>query len=313
MKKSIIFALIAVATSFAIWAGVTYPRIGGEALHLASSLETSLYGLHRAEVDVSDSTMMSWQNSPDDGKESVIMIHGYSADKTVWMRFARHFTKQYRVIILDLPGHGETAFDPALKYDTVSQAQRVVEAMNTLGIKRAHIIGNSMGGFIAGQLALHHPDRVQSAVLIDAAGVISPQESDMFKMLAAGRNPFEMSSRAEFTEFYAMTMAQPPWLPKMILDYMADDYIARRESLARIFQDFHSTDFLDNRLPDIQVPTLILWGEQDRLLHVSGAEVWKKGIANAELITYPELGHMPMTEAPSQSAEDVLAFLAKHH
>jgi abhydrolase domain-containing protein 6 len=312
MKKYLIVA-IALAASFAIWAGVTYPRIGGDVLHLVSGIETRIYGLHRAEVEISDSRMMSWQGGPQTADETVLMIHGYSSEKTVWMRFASHFTDKYRVLILDLPGHGETAFDPAIKYDTVSQAQRVVEAMDVLGIQRAHIVGNSMGGFIAAQLALHNPDRVQSAVLIDAAGVVAPQESDMAKMLASGRNPFEIRSREEFIEFYGMTMAQPPWLPRMILDYMADDYIVRRESLTRIFNDFHNTDFLDDHLGKIHVPILVMWGERDRLLHISSAAVWQSGIQNAELITYPELGHMPMLEAPSKSADDVLAFLNKHH
>jgi len=312
MKKPLIVA-IALAASFAIWAGATYPRIGGGVLHLVSGIETRIYGLHRAEVEISDSRMMSWQGGPQTADETVLMIHGYSSEKTVWMRFASHFTDKYRVLILDLPGHGETAFDPAIKYDTVSQAQRVVEAMDVLGIQRAHIVGNSMGGFISAQLALHNPDRVQSAVLIDAAGIVAPQESDMAKMLASGRNPFEIHSREEFIEFYGMTMAQPPWLPRMILDYMADDYIVRRESLTRIFHDFHSTNFLDEHLGKIHVPILILWGERDRLLHISSAAVWQNGIPNAELITYPELGHMPMLEAPSKSADDVLAFLNRHH
>ena len=311
MKKSLIVA-IALAASVVIWAVTTYPRIGGDVLHLASRIETSIYGLHRSKIEISDSQMMSWQGGPQDAKETVVMIHGYSSEKTVWMRFASHFTDKYQVLILDLPGHGETAFDPALKDDTVSQAQRVVEAMDALGIKRAHIVGNSMGGFIAAQLALHHANRVQSAVLVDAAGVVAPQESDMAKMLATGRNPFEIHNRDEFLEFYSMTMAQPPWLPRMILDFMADDYIVRRESLTRIFQDFHSTGLLDQHLSDINVPILILWGERDRLLHISSAAIWRSGIPNAELITYPELGHMPMLEAPRKSAEDVLAFLAKH-
>ncbi|MBW2942121.1 alpha/beta fold hydrolase [Zhongshania aquimaris] len=312
MKKPLIFAVIALLASFALWATVTYPRIGGGLLHMASGIETRLYGLHRAKIDISDSQMMSWQGGPQDAQETVIMIHGYSSEKTVWMRFASHFTDKYQVLILDLPGHGETAFDPSLKYDTVSQAQRVVEAMDALGIKRAHIVGNSMGGFIAAQLALRHANRVQSAVLVDAAGVVAPQESDMAKMLATGRNPFEIHNRDEFIEFYAMTMSQPPWLPRMILDYMADDYIIRRESLIRIFQDFHNTGLLDKHLSDINVPILILWGERDRLLHISSAAIWQSGIPNAELITYPELGHMPMLEAPRKSAEDVLAFFAKH-
>ena len=113
MKKSLIVA-IALAASVVIWAVTTYPRIGGDVLHLASRIETSIYGLHRSKIEISDSQMMSWQGGPQDAKETVVMIHGYSSEKTVWMRFASHFTDKYQVLILDLPGHGETAFDPAV-------------------------------------------------------------------------------------------------------------------------------------------------------------------------------------------------------
>jgi pimeloyl-ACP methyl ester carboxylesterase len=312
MKKTLLITVGVLLAGLVIWSSVTYPRVGGTTLALASHIETAIYGLHRAEVDISDSRMMSWQGGPEDATEAVVMIHGYSSEKTVWMRFASHFSDRYQVLILDLPGHGETAFAPALKYDTVSQGQRVLQAMDALNISRAHIIGNSMGGFIAAQIALHHPERVQSATLIDAAGVIAPEASDMEKMLAKGRNPFEISTREEFDAFYAMTMAQPPWLPRMILDYMADDYIARRESLTRIFQDFHQVDMLDAQLSEFRVPVLVMWGERDRLLHISSSEVWAKGIPGAELISYSALGHMPMLEDPSRSASDILTFIAKH-
>lgn len=312
MKKTLMVSAAVAAIGFAGWAGLTYPAVGGHALQLGTRVETALYGLHRATVEVRDSRLMSWQGGPADAAETVVMVHGYSADKTVWMRFAPHFTDRYRVLILDLPGHGETAFDPALAYDTKSQAERVLQAMDALGIARAHVVGNSMGGFIAARLALDHPDRVQTATLIDAAGVLAPEPSDMDRMLAAGRNPFELRSRDEFAAFYAMTMAQPPWLPGMTLDYMADDYVARRETLARIFRDFHHVGMLDDRLGEIRVPVLVMWGDRDRLVHRSAADVWARGIPGAERVSYPELGHMPMVEDPARSARDVLAFFARH-
>lgn len=312
MKKTLMVSAAVAAIGFAGWAGLTYPAVGGHALQLGTRVETALYGLHRATVEVRDSRLMSWQGGPADAAEAVVMIHGYSADKTVWMRFAPHFTDRYRVLILDLPGHGETAFDPALAYDTKSQGERVLQAMDALGIARAHVVGNSMGGFIAARLALDHPDRVQTATLIDAVGVLAPEPSDMDRMLAAGRNPFEVQSRDEFAAFYAMTMAQPPWLPGMTLDYMADDYVARRDTLARIFRDFHHVGMLDDRLGEIRVPVLVMWGDRDRLVHRSAADVWARGIPGAERVSYPELGHMPMVEDPARSARDVLAFFARH-
>lgn len=308
MKRLPILGILAAAI-LAGAAFATYPAIGGAAYRLDAAVESTAYGLSKATIDVGDARLASYQGGPTDAPQALVMIHGYSADKTVWLRFARHFTDRYRVVILDLPGHGETPFDPALRYDTGSQGERVVRAMDALGLARAHVIGNSMGGFITARLALDHPDRVRSATLVNAAGVTSPEPSDMDRMLASGRNPFQIHSRTEFADFYAMTMAKPPWVPGIALDFMADRYVAQREQLARIFRDFHRVDMLDDRLGEIHVPALVMWGEKDRLLHVSAADRWASGITGARKIVYPELGHMPMVEDPARTAADVLAFV----
>jgi pimeloyl-ACP methyl ester carboxylesterase len=146
-----------------------------------------------------------------------VLLHGYSADKQVWVRFARPLLDRYEVIIPDLAGHGATGFVPGLDYSGPAQARRVAAMLDTLGIAKAHVAGNSMGGFITAHFALAYPQRTLSAGLIDPAGVNSPEPSDMGKLLAGGRNPFEVNSRAEFDDFYAMTMAQPPWLPGIVI------------------------------------------------------------------------------------------------
>ncbi|NKF22112.1 alpha/beta fold hydrolase [Solimonas marina] len=288
-----------------------YARIGAWLYRLAQRAESRRSGLRAAVVDVGDSRMMTWQGGADRA-ETIVMIHGYSADKAVWMRFARPFSARYRLLIVDLPGHGETAFDPALQYDTTAQARRVIKAMDVLGIQRAHVIGNSMGGFIAARMAHDFPERVSSATLIDAAGITAPQDSDLQKMLDAGRNPFLVHTRAEFDTFYAMTMARPPWMPRITTAALAQDYMRRRDSLARIFSDFNGVYPLDAQLADIRVPVLVMWGALDRILHVSMTDVWADGIPGAQRIVYPDLGHMPMLEAPGRSARDIGAFIAAH-
>lgn len=311
MKRALIAILASVLVLGTGTAVVTYPAVGGVVYHLAMRTEVSMYGLHKAVVNVGDSTLMTYQGGPADAHETVIMIHGYSADKDVWARFAKHFTDHYRVVIVDLPGHGETAFDPALNYSTLSQAERVVRAMDTLGIAKAHLVGNSMGGFIAARIAHDHPKRVASATLMDAAGVISPQPSDMDKQVAKGTNPFDIYNRDDFAHFYAMTMAKAPWVPKMTLDFMADRYMAQRDQLDRILKDFNHVGMLDNQLKDIHVPVLVIWGKQDRLLQVAMAKVWHDGITGSQLIIYDDMGHMPMVEDPARTATDVLNFIAR--
>lgn len=303
----ITFTILAAA---ALLITVTYPAIGGVAYRSALLLETALYGLKPVTVSAGDTTLPVLVGGPDDAPHTLILLHGYSADKDLWVRFARYFTADTRVIIPDLAGHGAHAFDPALKYSTTAQAQRVLALMDSLGVARAHVIGNSMGGFIAARLAHDYPERVASAVLIDAAGVASPKPSTMDALLAAGDNPFLFEDRAGFRRFYPMTMAQAPWVPGITLDWMADRYIARRPELTRIFQDFYRQGMLDAQLSDISAPTLVLWGAQDQLLSVSMADVWCRGIPTCQAVIYDDLGHMPMVEDPARTADEVRRFLA---
>jgi pimeloyl-ACP methyl ester carboxylesterase len=226
------------------------------------------------------------------------------------VRFARHFLDRYEVIIPDLAGHGATGFVHGLDYSGPAQARRVAAMLDTLGIAKAHLAGNSMGGFITAHFALAYPQRTLSAGLIDAAGVTSPEPSDMGKLLASGRNPFEVHSRAEFDDFYAMTMAQPPWLPGIVIAAMAEQYQQRRPQLAEIFRWIYNRDGLDTRLAEITAPTLVLWGAQDRLIHVSAAQLWAAGLPKATLVIREGIGHMPMVEQPAETAAIYRDFLA---
>jgi pimeloyl-ACP methyl ester carboxylesterase len=169
-----------------------------------------------------------------------------------------------------------------------------------------------MGGFIAARLAHDHPERLLSTTLIDAAGVTSPQISIMGELLAKGNNPFLFKDRDGFRRLYPMTMAKAPWVPSMTLDWMADQYIARRPELARIFADFYNVNLLDKQLADIRVPTLVMWGAKDDLVSPTAADVWCNGIHDCRRVTYDDLGHMPMVEDPARSARDILHFIEAH-
>lgn len=300
----LVAALIAV-----VWTAVTYPKIGQLAYEKGGVLEARLYGFKERNVDIGEMQMAIYDGGPHDAKEAIVLLHGYSADKQVWPRFARHLLDRYRVIIPDLAGHGDTGYQKDWDYSAPAQARRVAALLDKLGIAQVHIAGNSMGGFIAAHFALAYPDRTLSLAVIDPAGITSPQPSDMQKMLAQGRNPFKVHSRAEFDAFYAMTMAQPPWLPGFMLAAMSEKYQARRPELAQIFAGFHDHDSLDGKLGAIRAPALVLWGREDRLIHVSSAEVWAKGLPHARLVIEDGIGHMPMVERPAETAMTYRQFL----
>ena len=292
---------------------MTLPSAGKWLYQNAAPAEASLYGFHTESIKAGDVTFKAYRGgmaTAQAPREAVVLIHGYSADRQVWPRFAKHLVDRYEVIIPDLAGHGDTGFVPGLDYSGPAQARRVIAMLDSLGIQKAHFMGNSMGGFISGHLALAYPERTLSITVMDPAGVTSPEPSDMGKMLAQGKNPFETRSAEDFKVFYAMTMAKPPFLPPSVLAAVAEDYQRRRPELAEIFTWINNRDALDAELGRIQTPTLVLWGDQDRLIHVSAAPVWTKGIAGAQMHIFKDIGHMPMVEVPEQTAEVVNAFLA---
>ena len=284
--------------------------LGARVLAGATRAEARAYGLRESRVDAGDTTLAVLEGGPADAPP-VVLLHGFTADRVVWMRFAKHLVRDHRVVVPELAGHGASGFTTGTGFSAPAQAARVAAVMDRLGIDRAHVAGNSMGGFVAATLALAHPERVRSLLLSDAIGVASPEPSDAEVQIRSGRNPFFLDDVADFPAFYAMTMAKPPFAPRFVRDAIAADYVARRRDYEEIFTDVFDVATLDDRLGEIDVPTLVMWGEQDRLVHPSTARTWADGIAGARTVTYPEAGHMPMLELPGRTAADYRAFLSR--
>lgn len=310
MLKRILIALGVVLSVVFVTISLPIASVGRPLYAWVSSFESSSYGLGTHVVEVSDTRLVFYQSALDPERETVVLLHGFSSDRFIFARFAKHLTQDFNVVIPDLAGHGESPYVDGISYAPSAQARRVAELLDALEIERVHIAGNSMGGAISAHFAILYPERTLSAGLIDPAGVDSPIPSDMGKMLDQGRNPFEVNSHDEFHEFYAMTMHRPPYLPGAILAAIADDYQARRPQLQTMFSRFHGQEPLDERLGELRAPTLIMWGDRDRLLHVSAGHVWLEGLPNAQLVVFQEIGHMPQFEVPKESAATYRAFLA---
>lgn len=285
------------------------PAVGAVLYDTIAATEAQVYGLHTERHDLGELTMVVNVAPAAPGQDTVVMLHGYSADKRVWSRFARHLIGDYGVVIPDLAGHGETGFSPDWDYRIPAQAVRVMALLDAMGIERAHVIGNSMGGFTAAHVARLFPGRTLSVTLVDPAGITAPTPSEMDRMIARGHNPFLFDKPSDFDTFYPMSMAKPPPLPPSILGAIAQSYVDRRGELDQIFGDFYGRDMLDGRLHDIDVPALVVWGQHDRLIDVSAAEVWARDLPQAEALVFEDLGHMPMVEDPAGLAEAYRAFL----
>ena len=245
----------------------------GAAVRRAATGTTRLAAGLRVRTAVIDGLRVSYDERRAGAGPPIVMLHGFSADRDVWGRLRRAPER----------AAGRDSRPRRARPNTVrrrrrllapAQADRVVALLDALRVERAHVIGNSMGGFIAATLARRAPGRVVSLALVDPAGVTSPQPSPLAKMLTGGHNPFLFDDPCAFEPFYAMTMRRPPLLPRFVRAAIARDYVARRAQLAEIFDDFHERDLLDDHLGEIGAPAWVVWGRHDQLLDVSAATVW---------------------------------------
>lgn len=249
-----------------------------------------------------------------DGQETIIMLHGFGASKENWLRFAGYFSDQYHVIALDLAGHGENKPDISGAYRIANQMEFVKAVSQSLGLQKFHLVGNSMGGGISSLYAATYPDQVLSAVLISPAGV-HDVPSLMEEALAKkdGSNPLIAKSEEEFMQLLDFVMEQPPYIPGPILRVEAERAVSRLEINQLIFKQIRS-DLeigIETKLKQIQAPVLIIWGDQDRAIHVDNIEKYATLVPNATKLVLEGIGHVAMVEAPQVSADAMLAFLQK--
>lgn len=233
----------------------------------------------------------------------VFLIHGFGADSSNWVRFVNELEGEYNFIVPDLPGHGETTRTLELDYSIEQQAARVLHLADSLGIDTFHIAGNSMGGAISLAVALQSPERVRSLGLIDSAGVTIL--TDEFSQLLDGGDGNPLIPHAAEDMFVTMewAMADPPWMPDFFIEHMGGLKAANATVAEKIFIDINSDIDMRDQLGDVTPPTLILWGEEDRLLDVDNVTVFDNAIPNSRAVILEDIGHVPMAEAASKSAD----------
>ncbi|HLD68533.1 MAG TPA: alpha/beta hydrolase [Pseudomonas sp.] len=272
-------------------------------------VERQLAGLTLKQAQVGDLSIHYYEGGPANG-ETLLMIHGFGANKDNWLRFAKHFTSRYHVIALDLPGFGDSS-KPDASYDVGTQVERVAAFSKALGIAKLHLIGNSMGGHIAALYAARYPEQVLSAALLDNAGVESPQKSEMFQRLERGEpNPLVVKTPEDFPRLLAFVFVAAPPLPETLQQHFAQQAMTNSALYEKIFSHLVERYIpLEPELPKIEAPTLLLWGDQDRVLHVSSIEVMRPLLKKPSVVIMKDCGHVPMLERPEETASHYQAFL----
>ncbi len=243
----------------------------------------------------------------------IIMLHGFASSLHTWEAWSNLLSPAYRVVRFDLPGFGLTGADPTGDYSDQRAIDVILALMDRLGLAKATIIGNSMGGRIAWRFAAAHPGRMDKLVLISPDGFASPG-------VAYNRKPVVP----------ALMKVLPYTLPAFLLrqslapsyadpSHLNDPVVARYRAmmLAPGVRSAILDRMAQMTLPDpvpilqgLRTPTLLLWGERDAMIPVSNAADYLAALPDARLIRLPGLGHVPFEEAPETSIIPLRKFLA---
>jgi abhydrolase domain-containing protein 6 len=240
---------------------------------------------------------------------TIVFVHGFGDSSLSWTFMARAF-RDYHVLIPDLLGFGDSARPADGDYSYKAQATRVLALMKSLNIDHAHLVGNSMGGGVVAEMDLLQPSAVDSLTLMDAAGVhYRPTALD--RELLNGHNLLVVNKPEDFVNLIDFVTFTRPLMTQPIIDFLAERAVKDSALHQKIFREvlFNDIDFLLLDLGNIKAPTLILWGQQDRVLSPENAKVFNKYIAGSQIVTLPDVGHTPMIEAPEQSGAAVRHFI----
>lgn len=243
---------------------------------------------------------------------TILFVHGFGADKDSWLLYAGPFTRDYHVIAPDLPGFGDATRDPGLEYTIEVQARRLKTFTDALGLERLHLAGISMGGYIAALYALDHPDSVSSLVLFDNAGVKVGVTSSLREHVDDGKNPLTVRTWEDLDEMIRLITDRPLWIPAACKRYFLQRSVADASLHDRIFWGLveeSERNALNDRLADLGMPTLIVWGRQDKLFPASTVDIMQASIPDSRSVILEATGHAPTIERPRLAAAHHLEFL----
>jgi len=309
MAKKVIIAIpiVIVAIGF-----VVYFLFPGPVYKLLRNRVREAAGLEQKHIQVD-----AWRITYLDGGrgQALILLHGFGANKDNWTPVARYLSPHFRLIAPDLPGFGESSRPMDAKYSIGAQVERLDQFVTALRIERFHLGGHSMGGAIAGAYAAKYGYKVNSLWLIAPGGVISAQPSELAENLVAGhQNILIVETPEDYDRLMTFVFVHKPYIPGVIKKYFISEAIHQRPLNEIIFNQIiaaWSSEPLERLLKDLPIPALILWGDHDRVLHVSGASVLASLLPKSETVIMEQVGHAPILEKPKASAQFLLDFLGK--
>lgn len=245
----------------------------------------------------------------------IVLIHGTSASLHTWEGWVAELKDQHRVISMDIPAFGLTGPRADADYRSPTYAKFILDLLDIMQVSHCVIAGNSLGGEVAWQVAVAAPQRVEHLILVDAGGYAFKAASIPLGFRIA-RMP-ELAWIGEHVlprHLMENSVKNVYGNPDKVTPALVDRYTAmtlregNRHALGQRFQQTSSGSHAAS-IKNIHVPTLIIWGGQDRLIPPAYASKFNQDIVGSKLVIFDKLGHVPHEEDPAATVAAVKDFL----
>lgn len=312
LRRTLAVLLTIVAVLAAGWLALRRADIPYDTLETIYSVPDTQF------MTLDDGLKIHYTDTGPRDRPALVLVHGYSASLHTWTDWKTDLETDFRVVTLDLPGHGLSRAEGAERAKISRFAEVVHEVTQDLGVDRFTLAGNSMGGNTAWSYALTYPETIDGLILVDASGwPESDEDADrsplIFKLLA---NPVARAviKDLDMTSLVRSGLQDSYTDQSFVTDELVERYVAlsrapgHRETLLAIGGN-DRVEATNEILAEIKVPTLVMWGNDDNLVPVSSAQKFADAIENSTLIVYEGVGHLPQEEVAEQSIADVRAFM----
>ena len=240
------------------------------------------------------------------GGPAAVLVHGLGGRAEDWQNLAPYLAKAgYRVYMPDLPGFGRSDRPAEFSYSVRDQAAVVVALLDALGLKQVDLGGWSMGGWIAQRVAIEHPERVRRLILFDSAGLAEVPAWDT--------RLFTPTTPAELDQLVALLIPHPPYIPgfiaRDILRISKQQAWVIHRAMATMLTMWTGHDGTESMLPRLEMPVLIVWGTEDRIIPLSQGEKIQRLIPQSKLEPIAGCGHLAPAQCASQIGPELVEFV----
>jgi pimeloyl-ACP methyl ester carboxylesterase len=272
---------------------------------------------HLRQVEI-EGTRVNYAELGSGPRMPIVFVHGLSGSWQNWLENIPHFAGEHRVLALDLPGFGHSPM-PDWEISIESYGRLLHRFCDALGVGDCAVVGNSMGGFISAEAASAQPDRFEKLALVSAAGVSSArlrhQPAETVARMATAAAPLLLRlqerglrrPRVRWATFKGLFQHPEALRRELLLETFQSG--AGRPGFLPAVQGLVGYDILD-QLAEVDVPTLIVWGRNDRVVPPQDAAGFAQRLRNSRTVIFDDTGHLPQLERPTRFNRVLETFLA---